>query len=166
MKIKQNHYYHGAVLNQIAEHKQFTAINALKVDGKTSRSAFKVNNDIAVYLKYATNPTEAYEEYIFTFNQTHLSELAAIEEAGNSLYLALVCVQDNEVCCFPYRDFIQFISRRKQKLGRPEKQYGLLVTLKKNESFRVNINAPGKKKTYLVQSLTVPRNACPNSLFR
>ena len=41
MKITNEHLHHGAVLNQIAEHRQFTAINALKVKGKVSRSAFK-----------------------------------------------------------------------------------------------------------------------------
>ena len=166
MKIQLDHYYHGAVLNQIAEHEQFTAINALKVNGKTSRSAFKVNNDIAVYLKYATKPVGTYREYVFTFDKTHLAELAAIEAAGDSLYLALVCVRDNEVCCFSSGDFNRFISRRKEAQGEPEDHCILLVTLKKGQSFRVNINVPGKKKTYLGQPLIVPRKACPNSLFR
>jgi len=40
MKIREENLYHGAALNQVAEHKRFTAINALKVKGKTSRSAF------------------------------------------------------------------------------------------------------------------------------
>ena len=166
MKIQLDHYYHGAVLNQIAEHKQFTAINALRVNGITSRSAFKVNNDIAVYLKYATKPVGAYREYPFTFDKSHLAELETIDAAGDSLYLALVCVRDNEVCCFSYRDFHQFISRRQEALGRPEDRYTLLATLKKGQSFRVNINSPGQKKTYLGQPLIVPRKACPDSLFR
>ena len=54
MKIQDEHFYHGAVLNQIAEHEQFTAINALTVYGKKVKGAYKVNNDIAVYLKYAS----------------------------------------------------------------------------------------------------------------
>ncbi|MCY4383535.1 MAG: hypothetical protein OXE44_10345 [Nitrospinae bacterium] len=166
MKITKEHFYHGAVLNQIAEHKQFTAINALKVNGKTSRSAFKVNDDIAVYLKYASEPTEAYEEYIFTFAKHHLAELRKINDAENSLHLALVCVQDNEVCCFPYSKLVQLITKRKQEFGKPEQQYTLLVTLKKGEAFRVNMNEPGKKKAYLGKPLTVRRNACPNALFR
>jgi len=31
MKIRDEHFYHGAALNQIAEHEKFTAINTLKV---------------------------------------------------------------------------------------------------------------------------------------
>ena len=166
MKITKEHFYHGAVLNQIAEHKQFTAINALKVKGKTSRSAFKVNDDIAVYLKYASEPTKTYKEYVFTFSGDHLKELSKINDAENSLHLALVCVKDNEVCCFPYSELVQLISRRKGKFSKPEQQYTLLVTLNKGEAFRVNINVPGKKKAYLGKPLTVRRNACPNALFR
>lgn len=166
MKIDKDHLYHGAVLNQIAEHERFTAINALKVKGKTSRSAFKVNNDIAVYLKYASAPTKSYDEYVFNFNKAQLSELTVIRGAGDALYLALICVQDGEVCCLPYSDFSRLISRRRQAFGRQEDQYSLLVTLKKNEGFRVYMNAPGVKKTYLSEPLKVRRNACPNSLFR
>ena len=36
MNIKDDHFYHGAALIQIAEDKRFTAINALKVKGHTS----------------------------------------------------------------------------------------------------------------------------------
>ena len=166
MKINKEHLYHGAVLNQIAEHKQFTAINALKIGGKTSRSAFKVNDDIAVYLKYASEPSGSFREYAFTFNKLNLSELRKINNSENHLHLALVCVHDNEVCCFPYSELLQFIKKRNEKLGETEDQYVLLVTLNKNESFRVNMNEPGKKKIYLGDPLIVRRKACPESLFR
>lgn len=36
MKIHDDHLYHGAALTQIAEDDQFTAINALKLGGKTT----------------------------------------------------------------------------------------------------------------------------------
>ena len=166
MKITQDHLYHGAVLNQIAKHEQFTAINALQVKGKTSRSAFKVNRDIAVYLKYASKPTGRFKEYFFTFNKYHLSDLRNINKVGNKLHLALVCVQAHEVCCFYYEEFVKKISERKSEFGRSEEQYTILVTLERNASFRVNVNAPGKKKLYLGKPLIVKRNACPNCLFR
>ena len=166
MKVNKDHLYHGAVLNQIAEHEQFTAINALKVKGKTSRSAFKVNNDIAVYVKYRSEPSGPYDEYVFNFTEAQLSELTAIDRNGDTLYLALVCVQDGEVCCLPYSDFSRLISLRIQALGHPEDPYSLLVTLKKNEGFKVYMNAPGVKGKYLETPLKVTRNACPKSLFR
>jgi len=154
------------VLNQIADHKQFTAINALKVGGRTSRCAFKVNDDIAVYIKYAVNPVGTYREYVFTFNTANLRELAATDKAGNNLHLALVCAKDKEICCFPYAKLVQLIDLRKSDFGAVEAQYTLLVTLKPNEAFRVYMMQPGRKKIYLADPLKVRRNACPNALFR
>lgn len=49
-------------------------------DGSNSRSAFIINNDTAVYLKYASKPTKTYGEYIFTFTESHLSELAQLPQ--------------------------------------------------------------------------------------
>lgn len=63
MRIQDEHLYHGAALNQIAEHKEFTAINAFKLKGKTSGSAFRINDSAVVYLKYAKAPNKSYSEY-------------------------------------------------------------------------------------------------------
>jgi len=166
MNVTDDHLFHGAVLNQIAEHKQFTAINALKVKGKTSHSAFKINDDIAVYLKYAQKPAGKFKEFVFTFTKQHLADLKAIDAAGNSLHLALVCVEAREICCFPYDTLKDLVAGRKAAAGDTEDQYSLLVTLKPGEAFRVYMNAPGKKKTYLSNPIKVRRNACPNALFR
>ena len=166
MKIREEHLYHGAVLNQVAEHPQFTAINALRVNGRTSRSAFNVNDDIAVYLKYATNASGRFKEWIFTFNTSHLSELSAIARVGDDLHLALVCVSAREVCCIPYGTLIQLVSARQTAAGKKERQYTLCVTLNSGQAFRVYMNAPGKKKTYLSEPIKVARNRCPNALFR
>lgn len=164
--IREEHLYHGAVLNQIADHKQFTAINALKVGRKTSRSAFKVNDDIAVYIKYAAKPVGRYKEYVFTFNKANMKELVDTNEAGNNLHLALLCVKDKEICCFPYAKFAELIELRKQEAGKTESQYTLLVTLKQGEAFRVYMMQPGRRKVYLADPMKVRRNACPNALFR
>ena len=164
--IREEHLYHGAVLNQIADHKQFTAINALKVKGKTSRCAFKVNDDIAVYVKYALKPVRTYREYVFQFTKANLRELANTDRAGNNLHLALVCAKDKEICCFPYQQLVRLISLREKEVGGPEAQYTLLVTLKHNESFRVYMMQPGQRKIYLTDPMKIRRNACPNALFR
>src|SRR6266446_1345266 len=74
MTIDDDHMYHGAGLIQIAEHPQFTAINSLKHDGAVVANAFKVNDEIAIYLKYATKPTKAFKEYQFTFTNNHLAQ--------------------------------------------------------------------------------------------
>ena len=166
MKIGNEHLYHGAVLNQIAEHPQFTAINALRVGGETSRSAFKINNDIAVYIKYATQPTAPYREYVFNFNADNLLELTNISDADNDLFLALVCVRAKEICCFSYGILVDLIAERRRQRGANEDQYTILVTLNRRESFRVWMNAPGERGAYLREPDVISRNACPTVLFR
>lgn len=166
MTIRDKHLYHGAVLNQIAEHPRFTAINALKIVGEIFHNAVKVNDDIVVYLKYRRDPTATHGEYVFNFNAANLSELERIRRAANDLYLALVCVSDSEVCCFRYEDMADLLAARKQAVGNIEPQYSVLVTLNEGEGFRVNVNAPGVKNEYIGDPVIVPRNACPNALFR
>ena len=166
MKIQDEHLYHGAVLNQIAEHERFTAINALTVFGNPVKSAFRVNDDTAVYLKYARKPHGSYDEYLFTFHQSNLEEIANISQVGNNLHLALVCVQDREVCCIPYSVLVALVEKRIELHGGNEDQYTLLVNLPKNKSFRVSMNAPRVKGRYVDTPITIPRNACPDALFR
>ena len=166
MRIRDEHLYHGAALNQIAEHKQFTAINSLKVKGHVSRSAFKVNASITVYLKYASRPNKSFQEYVFTFNQDHLTELSDIAEIGDELYLALVCVKDCEICCLGYRDFAKMIQQRRKSFGGDEDQYTVLATIEVGKAFRVYMNQPGKKGTRLGTPKSVARNRFPNALFR
>lgn len=60
MKITDEHLYHGAALTQIAEHPSFTAINGIRIGGKLHRSAFRINDSIGVYFKYASKPTPAH----------------------------------------------------------------------------------------------------------
>jgi hypothetical protein len=165
MKITEEHFYHGAALNQIAEHPQFTAINSLKVKGVVSRSAFKINDTIAVYLKYASKPIGRFKENVFTFNKEHLSELQSIYDNGDKILLGLICVKEREICCLDYDKFLALIKRRLNASGGPEDQYALLVTLKPKEAFRVNMNAPGTKGKYLSKPIKVARKNFPNSLF-
>ena len=166
MKIQDEHLYHGAALAQIAEHPQFTAINVLKVSGRNSKSAYKVNDSIAVFLKYASKPLGAYKEYNFTFNASHLSELKKIAKSDHALFIAMVCIKDREVCCIPYEDLIKLIEKRKAAHGSKEDQYTILCTLKPKQAFRVNMNQPGRKKVYLLaKPLVVKRNRLPSVLF-
>jgi hypothetical protein len=80
MKIHDDHMYHGASLIQIAENPQFTAINSLKINGVNYSNAYRINDDIAVYLKYGNTPNKSFREYQFTFSQAHLAELSAIAQ--------------------------------------------------------------------------------------
>lgn len=165
MRINQDHLYHGAVLTQIAEHEQFTAINAVRVKKRPHRSAFKINDTHCVYLKYATKPTKPYDEYIFTFQKSHLDDLKKLAQKSDRLFLALVCVKDQEICLVPYQTLLDLIAKRRAKKGSAESQYTLLVFLKSGGKFRVNMNLPNRRKHYVADSILVARKDFPNRLF-
>jgi hypothetical protein len=123
MKIHDDHMYHGAALIQIAEHPQFTAINSLKMNGANYANAYRINDDISVYLKYGNNPNKSFREYQFTFSQAHLAELSAIAQANHRTFLALVCVKAREICCLKYSQLLSMIDQRKAAAGKQESQY-------------------------------------------
>lgn len=164
MKINYEHLYHGAALNQIAEDPHFTAINAFKVSGQISRSAFRVNDDIGVYLKYCSKPTGSFDEYKFTFQQDNLQELSLLAKRCGQVFLALVCVEDGHICCLRYPEFEKLIQLRRKSKGSDESQYQLLVVLPERKSFRVYVNPAGKKKRKLGEK-TISRNAFPSQIF-
>ena len=165
VKIHDDHLYHGAALTQIAEHHQFTAINALKISNKTIRVAYRINNDISVYLKYATKPIPRFQEYAFSFTGDHLKELSAITKSYPKSFVALVCVKEREICCVTHTELLNLIGSRQQEAGMIEDIYTILVTAPKGKSLRVYVNAPGKKKTILGNPLIISRNAFPEKIF-
>lgn len=165
MQIHDDHMYHGAALIQVAEHPQFTAINSLKVNGVVVPVAYKINDETALYLKYATKPTAAYQEYVFTFTSEHLKDLKTIQAKNGKTFIALVCIKDREICCLSYEDLNALIERRRKDKGEAEDQYAVLVTAPKGKELRVYVNAPGKKKTILGKEMKVPRKAFPSMVF-
>ena len=167
MKISDEHLYHGAVLNQIAKHPRFTAINALKVKGEVvSRSAFKVNNDIGVYLKISRTRKGIFGEYRFTFNQQHVKELRHLAEAGNDLHLALICVEGRDICCLTYKELTNLLEKHRTARSREEDPYRLLIALEPRKAFRVYMNQRGRRGYWLGDPMKIPRNRCPDILFR
>ena len=156
--------YHGAALTQIAEHPQFTAINAFSTSGKISRSSFLVNNDIAIYLKYAKEPKGTFDEYLFTFNEEHLKEIKTIHKKAHKAFVVLVCVKDRQICCISHDEIFEMIDERKRRKKAPEKTYTILVTVPKSKSLRVYMNAPGKKKVYIKERV-ISRSKFPTVVF-
>jgi hypothetical protein len=165
MKINDDHMYHGAVLTQIAEHPQFTAINAFKSAGAVSRSAFRVNDDIGVYLKYASKPKAPYDEYMFTFGEDHLIELESLKKKCARVFLALVCVHERQICCLPYSALLQLLAARKKAKRSSETQYTVLVTAPRRKSFRAYMNVPGRRKKILGNPVIISRNDFPDVIF-
>jgi hypothetical protein len=164
MKIADDHFYHGAALIQIAEYPQFKAINPLKLNRRVLRTAYKVNNDIGVYFKYARKPTKPYKEFCFTFHREHLKELSDISQAIDKLFLGLVCVTGKEICCLSYPQFNKLIQGRKKEKKADENQYTILVTIPEGKNMRVYVNPPGEKGKKLFEQ-KVPRNSFPAELF-
>ena len=112
MHIDDDHMYHGAALIQIAEHEQFTAINALTLGKKPVSNWFKINDHIAVYFKYAAEEKKPYGEYVFTFKSEHLRTIRAIAGVHDRVVIALVCVEAREICAITADDLAAMIAER------------------------------------------------------
>ncbi len=165
MKINDDHMYHGAALTQIAEHPQFTSINAVRIGGDLSRSAFRINETIGVYLKYATQPNPPDDDYIFTFTKPNKDELGSLNRRCDDMYVAIVCVHDRHICCVSYSELTAWLSKRENALGHAEDTSTILVGLPQRKAFRVNMNLPRRRRVYLAKPQLVPRNRFPNVLF-
>ncbi len=167
MKIDKEHLYHGAALIQIAEHKLFTAINSLKVGGKITRAAYKVNDDIAVYFKYRCEAVGPFNEYQFTFKPENIAEIEAIARSNPKCFIALVCVGLREIACITYAQLAELLRKRNaalKKIGRNEVLKTVLVTAEKGKKLRVYVNEPGHKNSALGKIL-ISRNCFPDDIF-
>lgn len=165
MKINDDHMYHGAALTQIAEHPEFTAINVFRDNNGISRSAFRINDDIGVFLKYASNPKPPHGEYQFEFLTEHLDELEEMAARVSGIFVALVCVAGRHICCLPYSDLCKLVRRRRSARGYDEDHYTILVTLPPGKAFRVYVNAPGVKNTMQGKPILIRRSDFPDALF-
>ena len=165
MKINDDHMYHGAALLQVAEDPRFTAINSIEVSGQKSRSAYRINDSIGIFLKYASKPSRTYREYTFTFTDDHLRELAEVDNQVTNTFIALVCVKDREIACLTLPQLQELVERRREDKGTPEEQYAVLVTAPQGKSLRAYVNAPGRRKCILGKELLIKRRSFPDALF-
>jgi hypothetical protein len=165
MKIDDDHLYHGAALNQVAEDSHFTAINVLAAGGTKLDNSYRINDDIGLHLKYSSNPIGAANEYKFTFSAAHLADLQKIQGQVKKTFVALVCVKDRHICCLSLPQLNELVARRRKAVGSDEDQYVVLVTLPEGSRFRVYVSVPGRRGQMLGKPLVVPRNCFPASLF-
>jgi len=162
MNIHDDHMYHGAALTQIADHPAFKAINAFR--GINARGAFRINDRIGIFIKHATKPTKAFQEYVFTFNTKNQQELTELKTRCDKVFVVLVCIQARSICCITVEEFDKHVEARAADFGGSEPQYQLLVTAKPGRSFRVYMNAAGRKGKMLIRTI-VSRNAFPKMIF-
>ncbi|WP_035241571.1 hypothetical protein [Desulfobacter vibrioformis] len=164
MRINDDHMYHGAALTQIAEHELFTSINAVRFSDRISRSAFRINETIGIYLKYASKPSGL--DYTITFSSENKQEIKKLCKICNSVFIAMVCVQERQICCLTEKELDDWFIKRNSKLGNDEDISTILVNLPKGKSFRVNMNLPGRRKRYLDTAQLIPRKRFPDILFK
>lgn len=164
MKIRTEHKYIGAALMQIAEHDQFTAINAMKIKGEKISNAFKINNNTGILCKYASEPN-AGGEYLFTFHQEHISSITTIAEHHEHAFIVLVCIEDAEICILSIEEFNTLIENRNKSAGQTEESYQILVTAEQGISLRAYVSAAGKKRKIAGKKLTIARKAFPTIIF-
>lgn len=164
MKVRLEHQNIGAAVMQIAEHEQFTAINSLKLNGSAISNAFLINSHIAVLCKYASEPN-ANDEYIFTFTEDYMNTLSSLLQKHDALFFGLVCVEGGEICCLSKVQFQELLNYRKESAGGDETQYVILVSMKAGSSFRVYVNAAGKKGKFAGKQLIISRKAFPDAIF-
>jgi len=166
MKIIKTALFQGAALLQIAEYPTFKAINPFVLEnGANSRSAFIINTDTAVYIKYAQKTTKAFGEHLFGFTELNFTELNELKKRFKSrVFVVLVCMKANEICVLTLDELQEHVMRRKSAKGANEPQYQILVTVPANSAFRVFVNDPGKKKKALKEQ-KVPRNRFPRVIF-
>ena len=165
MKVDDNHMYHGAALLQIAEHPRFTAINTIEISGQKSRSAYRINDNIGIFLKYASMPSRNLGEYAFTFTAVHLRELNEVDEQMVDTFIALVCVKDREIACLSFPQLQDLVERRRGQKGAEEEQYIVLVTATPGQSLRAYVNMPDRRRVIIGKKLTISRRLFPAALF-
>ncbi len=165
MRIQLEHFYHGAALTQIVEDPRVTSIRSLTYGRNISKSAYRINGNIAVYVKYSGKPNKSHREYVFQFSRSQRTEMEAISKHIQKFFVALVCVKGCEICCVEYSEILKMFNARRKSKGAVEAQIAILVTLPKGNQFRVYVNAPQTKNMLLGEELLVPRNAFPELIF-
>ncbi len=151
---------------QIAEDEEFTAISRLDVLGKQSSAAFRINDNIGVYLKYNSVKPKPNGEFPFTFRQEHLKELEDMQGKLKKVFVALVRHDAREVCVAALPKLKEMIAARKAAAGDAEDQHVVLVTASKNSKLHAYLNVPGKKgKLFKATAIKVARNDFPGMLF-
>ena len=175
-KIDDDHMYYGAALLQIAEHPQYTSINTYKRGEKPVRCCYVVNDEAGLYVKYrskqqgafrykTTNGERPGNEYHFVFDRKSRNTIDEMVQQRPSLFLALVCVEDRQICCISYEEFRNLVDKRHELLGGQESaQVAIYVAKIENSGFQVFVPTP-KKRGSMNATTRVPQNAFPKKVF-
>ena len=167
--IRDREMYHGAALTQIADHDMFTSINRLPLEVQF-RSAYRVNSDIGVFLKYSASPDNG--EYMFTFSQENLDDIDTLNIECNKTFIVLVCYDEerrehSQICSITHFQLSWLKGQRDTKnreLRRnQEGQIALYVRVRPNGVLRAFVKNPEQRGRSWYYD--VKRDEFPGMLF-
>lgn len=148
MSIPQRLFYHGAVLAAIAEDEHFTSIN--KIPNITSSSAYQLNHNTGIFIKYAT--TNHGGSWSFTFSPEHQDVIRKMFDIyGKRTFIIFVC-EDEGFCIVDFSIFANCID-----LNHSESEW-IEINRPDGGSFRIR-GARGE------HNRTIPLNLFPRKLF-
>ena len=174
--ILERQMYHGPALIQIAEHDEFTNINRIDLPNTEYRSAFSVNGEIGIFLKYSTiprnaNPAEHWVEYWFGFTQENLDDMNELKKDQGTAYAVLIISDDardnKEICCIDHYQLFWLKGQRDAKIaelrGAEVEGVTIRVRMRRNSpSFWVHVKQPGEKWYWYYD---VPMSDFPGKIF-
>jgi len=141
--IKYIELFHGVVLSKITRNKANT-ISLIEHDGKDGgRAIYKLTtdkNELSVFITYRTNLEEKENTQIWHFNNLTYQ---------TNYYFCLLCLNGKnikgnigEVCAISSDEMKKLLSQ--EEISK-EESISCIVSLKKNESFRVSRRRKGKE---------------------
>lgn len=158
MKIIRENLLHGAVIQRIVEWKDFTSINSLEVKGKKIPCAYQVNK-FGVFCRYSSEIRSS-GEYVFNFEASALEAVLSSEQRQKT-HIALICVEDLEICLVDAVVLKEMLAQRQELLGKPETTLTVFVRI--DRSFKVYASSGVRGKPICVT--TIRKNAFPKKLF-
>ena len=93
MSIDLFELFHGVVLTKLLRSGHPVKLCMVETNLKECWSAYKLNDEVMLYIKYSTNPQGRKNDalvWIFTFSRANLEEIRRLSQE-QSVYFALVC---------------------------------------------------------------------------
>lgn len=164
MKITLEHKYQGAAITQIAQHPRCSSIRAFELQGKRVRCAYVVNENIGIYIKYASHFKNFGSEYVFNFTTENEGFLLFNFNStlGNEprVFIVFVCIDAKSIACISYPEYISLTVGREG-----QKQTHLIVMAKARKKLVVGLAEPQMRGKWASDRIKIARNAFPSCLF-
>lgn len=98
MKLKQQHFYYGAILSALIEYNPDASVVMLQKDIE-NRGVYKLetnkDKDCCVFFKHATEKKSVQNSWLFTFTDNDMALLKNYHKEKISTFLCLLCIKPN-----------------------------------------------------------------------